>query len=871
VRRPVPQIPADTPVGLRRVLEALIEQVGVSSAQRGPALEANPTWQDLIDSGLITVDPNSPLYANGRQFTIDQAKNWLSSALPAWVTDNTDPPAPTGLTVAANTAGVDLFWDDPTSYTNYDRTDIFRATANNLSLATFVGATSGVTYVDNVPPPGSTFFYWIRHVAKNGRTGPFNDVNGTSYTNSPSVANVTHTFFGGDVLLSWAVGASNLTVQYYVIKRGDTTGSFSTATTIGVSNSNVLRAKADWTGTQRIYVAAVDINNVTGTPVTADITISVPAAPGSFTGVVAGENVVLTWGTSSATLALDRYEVRYGASWAAGTKVADVKGTSLSKNVDWTGSRTFWVAAYDVAGNEGFASSVAVNVQVPSTPTPTFIIEGEKARLEWSASTSTLPLKHYEVRYGASFAAGTFLTTVSATSTLIDPAWTGNRTFWVAGVDTDGNIGTAGSVVATVDAPSAPGVSTTISGPNVIVSWTAPVSSLPVAEYEVRHGASFGAGTLIGRVKGTTMTLRVDYSGSRTYWVAAIDTKGNVGASAGASVTITLPAASSLSAEVIDNNVLLRWSAAQGTLPIETFNVYRNNVLIGSDPARFAAIFETESGDYDYKVEPIDSAGNVGTSITTTATVAQPPDFVLFDSAQSTFPGTKTNALVDPDSGGLIANVDTAETFEGHFTSRGWTTPQNQIDAGYPLYLVGKTTGSYEEVVDYGTTIPSTKITMTPTEFFASGTVTITPNLQKSLDNVGYTDLGNVFAAYSTDFRYVKYKMTFAADHDGTGLATDSSELVVIKPLTYKLDVKLRTAQGVVTCNSGDAGGTTVDITAEGFIDVHAITLTPLSTTAKHPTYDFTDVPNPTSFKALLWDASGARTSGDASWTIRGV
>jgi hypothetical protein len=112
--------------------------------------------------------------------------------------------------------------------------------------------------------------------------------------------------------------------------------------------------------------------------------------------------------------------------------------------------------------------------------------------------------------------------------------------------------------------------------------------------------------------------------------------------------------------------------------------------------------------------------------------------------------------------------------------------------------------------------------------------------------------------------------MDFSASATGTGLATDTSNLVGLKPITYNLDVKLKTVQGVQTCNSGDAGGTTVDITGQ-FVDVQAIVVTPLATTARYATYDFTDTPNPTSFKILLWDTAGSRLTGDASWTIRGV
>ena len=74
---------------------------------------------------------------------------------------------------------------------------------------------------------------------------------------------------------------------------------------------------------------------------------------------------------------------------------------------------------------------------------------------------------------------------------------------------------------------------------------------------------------------------------------------------------------------------------------------------------------------------------------------------------------------------------------------------------------------------------------------------------------------------------------------------------------------------GTVSAVSGDSGGTTVTF-AVAFIDVVAITLTPLGTTARYAIYDFTDAPNPTTFKVLLFDSAGARATGTVSWTARG-
>ena len=102
-----------------------------------------------------------------------------------------------------------------------------------------------------------------------------------------------------------------------------------------------------------------------------------------------------------------------------------------------------------------------------------------------------------------------------------------------------------------------------------------------------------------------------------------------------------------------------------------------------------------------------------------------------------------------------------------------------------------------------------------------------------------------------------------------TFTATGGDDLVEVRGLNIKLSGKLKTDSGAGSAVSTDSGGTTVLFTT-GFIDVQAIVVTPAGTAARYAIYDFADVPNPTSFKVLLFDSAGNRVSGDFSWTARG-
>jgi hypothetical protein len=55
------------------------------------------------------------------------------------------------------------------------------------------------------------------------------------------------------------------------------------------------------------------------------------------------------------------------------------------------------------------------------------------------------------------------------------------------------------------------------------------------------------------------------------------------------------------------------------------------------------------------------------------------------------------------------------------------------------------------------------------------------------------------------------------------------------------------------------------------FVDVNTIQLTPRGTSLVTPVYDFTDTPNPTSFKVLLFNQAGSRVDGEVSYDVTGV
>lgn len=488
--------------------------------------------------------------------------------------------------------------------------------------------------------------------------------------------------------------------------------------------------------------------------------------------------------------------------------------------------------------------------------------------LTWSP-VADLDLQGYRIRRGATWDTAAAVATVSGTSFLITELPTANTTYLIKALDTTGNLSqSAASVLVTLGSATAPVVSVSFAGELAVLNWTASTGSFAIEEYEIRYGNTYAGATIVGRVKATTFSTKAAWSGLRRFWVTAVEISGRFGTPASVDAIVVVPSAVTIAQEVIDNNVLLRWGDAKQTLEIDSYELRRGTTfagatVIGKVSARFSAIFETAGGVYTYWIVGIDLAGNYGVESSTTVQVSQPPDYVLQFNQDSTFSGTRTNIAVDSE-GTRVVPFSTTETFENHFISRGWTTPQNQIDAGFPYYVQPSlTSGAYEEIIDYGTVIGSTKITATLDSTLVTGAVTITPRVSvRLLVTDPWTDFVGQDTAFATNFRYVKIRYDFTA--------SGGNDLLRLNGLNVRFDVKFKNDSGTGAAVAGDVGGTVVPFNVS-FVDVSSISVTPLSTTPVIAVYDFVDTPNPTSFKVLLFNTAGTRVSGSFSWTAKGV
>jgi len=397
-------------------------------------------------------------------------------------------------------------------------------------------------------------------------------------------------------------------------------------------------------------------------------------------------------------------------------------------------------------------------------------------------------------------------------------------------------------------------------------SWDA-VADIDVDYYEIRLGSTWETAIPLQEIYATRWSWEIRPTGPENILIKAVDTSGNYSdVATSAYLVISNPTNPVVSAQVIDNNVLLRWSDSTTSFALKWYEVrrgtnYAGSESIGTVTSTFAAIFETQAGTYKYWIKAVDIAGNESAPVAIEAIVDQPPDFTLLTNQFVDFStGTLVNMVLE--NGGVVGPVNTTETYADHFINNGWTTPQDQIDAGYPIYIQPTpASGSAEVIIDLLSVLSTGKIKLTVITDILSGTPTDSWTLGYSEDNITYTD-AVAFEVFASDFRYIKVRVDVTS---ASGL-----DLLQVVEAAIQVDVKLKTDEGRATAASGDVGGTTVTFNRT-FADIRSIVVTPLSTTAVTAVYDFVDTPSPTSFDVYLYDNSGTRLSGDFSWTARGV
>ena len=219
----------------------------------------------------------------------------------------------------------------------------------------------------------------------------------------------------------------------------------------------------------------------------------------------------------------------------------------------------------------------------------------------------------------------------------------------------------AASVTITIAAPLQPSLASRFDAESFALSWTEEPGDFPIAYYDVRRGGgSFSDATPVDTLQARELKVRADWSGTETWRGAAVDVAGNTGAAGSLDVQVAPPSKPpNFRSKVFGEDVLLFWDSSTGTLPIDYYQIVRDdaadaalgdgsNEAVARSSGTFGSLTEANSGTFAYWVQPFDTAGNGGTAAKLTAFVDEPADFLLQSQFDPDFSGgTRTNLALE--------------------------------------------------------------------------------------------------------------------------------------------------------------------------------------------------------------------------------
>lgn len=634
------------------------------------------------------------------------------------------------------------------------------------------------------------------------------------------------------------------------------------------------------TGILEFSMVAVDTGGrVSNTPATASVEVFPPKAPEKFSLDTRTDGLYLVWDDCDTTWPIQHYIITDEYLNATSKELR----TQYVISPRAVGYYQIDVQPVDIFANNGERVSFTVEIEQPSAPVISTEINNGVVRLTWKAVSSSFPIRTYQV-YSVN---GQLLQETSATFfDITAPA--GTLEYRVRAIDTAGNMSAFGEVVLELTAPEPPVLTAKLNEnrDGIDLEWTVPDSMLPVLTYDIVRQWGDSQEQDYGSTDSTTLSVEPLPVGTHMFMVRAVDASGNKSLWGTYEFTVKAPGAAFLTdVNVIDNNVQVYWNEPTDqffAIAYYNFSTVEDGyaALIGRIDARFASRFERQAGEYTYQICPVDVAGNIGVCSQITAQVAQPQDFIFFDDYDSTFNGAITNGNLDG-KGGMILPTYPDETWEENVARiSGLTgiaedelTWQDKIDHGYLAWQSPTAPeGTYVEIVDVGTDVPSTNITVTVSKTVLEGNPQLGCCIEVSSDMSDWREVAeNGFSTYASSFRYVRYTFTVTGG------------MLYITSINYRLDVKKQSDFGSVYSGKDDNGEgfISVDETPDlygtwipfvvAFTDIQSGPIAFCNEKGKSAYVTFKDELHPTGFRVYVLDSNGNRVDGQVSWSAFGV
>jgi hypothetical protein len=406
-----------------------------------------------------------------------------------------------------------------------------------------------------------------------------------------------------------------------------------------------------------------------------------------------------------------------------------VAGTTWTTSANWVGDKSFTIEAVDFLGNVGPAEVTVVTKQVPNPPSGLRAdVVDNNVLLYWQIpAITTLPITGFEIRRGATWETATLLGRKDGAFTTLFETSGGTYKYWLASIDSDAQYSTPVSLTATVSQP---------------------------ADYVLYAD-------LNSLLNGTLANATLDANAKVVLPVATLETViGHFGRN-----------------QQLTSNDITTWSKGDCTIALAPTVkgpdglTGTGNVFLVTETGVSNTWFQENNAVKDLRSKKVGFAiplkmgthpGPISMSIRDGAGVAQATVGFNFATGTAGAGGWMTllqngwylcAVVVDFPAGAAVgyqAVVDPTGTPSGRTlyagkpilvdgTGAAWATPQAQVTAGYPIFIQpAHTDGYYEEVIDYGTLLSGTRITLSVDGTVLAGVPAITSSIDFSADGLIY-------------------------------------------------------------------------------------------------------------------------------------
>lgn len=604
------------------------------------------------------------------------------------------------------------------------------------------------------------------------------------------------------------------------------------------------------------YLRAIDfLGNYSSASATVTFTVAAPSAVNSLSAVVNGQQLQVGWAkpasiTTSQTTVIG-YEVRTAdTNWGTSSGYL-FKGDALSFMATPPAagaSVTYYARAIDVRGNYSstsasvtFTSSALPNVASIAWSFYDTSTTSATITLNWTDVAPQFGLAGYQVSYTGNSV------TVKANSVTLPANWIGDRAFTVKSVDLLGNVSSGYIATITKLAPASPtNFRAQVVDNTVMLYWGQPsVTTLPISHYMMRRGASWaGADVDYGRKDGLFTTVNETAGGTYTYWIASVDTDGNLSTPVNVSAVVSQPPdfvffgqftstfSGTKSSALLENNSLV--------LPVNTTETYAAHFTSHS----WAGPSDQVTAGYPIFIQPSNSPGYYEEQF----------DFgTVLASSRVSIGYTATTVAGSPV---MACTISTSADGSTWLTNTGTT----QI---------------------FATSFRYVKVRLTATDSAGTGIFTVS-NLNVTLDAKLKNDAGMTTCA-STDASgtVANFNVQFV---DVTSITVTPSSTT---PVTAVYDFLDSVIAGTYSVTSNVA---TINATAHGLVAGQKVRLSFTSGTAPSGVYTVASVTNANTYtvalttantsgnvstysqglRIYLFNSAGTRVSGTASWSIKG-